>query len=79
MKLVNICNNCQLVTTGENNIVFSYGTPVFVMSQGHHHRRLWNGWSATTQKHINKCLDYMGLSHINKKVWDSMPVETLEG
>lgn len=28
MKLVNICNNCQLVTMNGRTIIFSYGTPV---------------------------------------------------
>lgn len=79
MKLRNICTNCQIVETNGREIVFSYGTPVLsILDHGVNgkmeHSRLWAGWSATTQRHINKALDFYGLDHINKAQWDKMPV-----
>lgn len=79
MKMINVCTNCQVVETEQGNVVFSYGTPVFSIydtmggvSMGN--RRLWNGWSATTQRHINKALDLYGIPHIDKAKWMKMPV-----
>ena len=76
MKLVNVCTNCQVVTDKEKSVIFSYGTPVFAIPIGDYSGglRLWSGWSATTQKHINKVLDLYGLTHINKAIWEKMPV-----
>lgn len=82
MKLTNVCTNCQIVCgAGKANrayVVFSYGTPVFALNcSGMKPRmvRIWSGWSATTQRHINKALDHLGHSHINKAVWEKMEVE----
>lgn len=84
MKLINVCNNCQVViAAGMANhayVIFSYGTPVFAIDcSGMHPRfvRLWDGWSVTTQRHINKALDALGHSadHIKKADWDKMEVE----
>lgn len=82
MTMKNICNNCQLVSTAEHEVVFSYGTPVLaILDKGENgnmmHRRLWSGWSVTTQRHINKALDLYGLAHVNKKQWDAMPIESI--
>lgn len=84
MKLVNLANNAQL-TIGAGNanrayVVWSYGTPVLAIDcSGQTPRmvRLWDGWSATTQRHINKALDYIGKPHviINKAAWEKMEVE----
>ena len=82
MKIINVCNNCQIVEANGREIVFSYDTPVLsILDHGNNgnmeHSRLWSGWSVTTQRHINKALDLYGLSHINKAQWDKMPVETI--
>lgn len=79
MKMINVCTNCQVVETNGHEIIFSYGTPVLsILDHGDNgkmkHSRLWSGWSATTQRHINKALDLYGLDHINKMAWDKMPV-----
>lgn len=34
-------------------VLYSYGTPVMMVYRGKELVRLWNGYSATTQKHIN--------------------------
>ena len=79
MKIVNVCTNCQIVETNGREIVFSYETPVLaILDHGINgkmeHSRLWSGWSVTTQRHINKALDLYGLDHINKTMWEKMPV-----
>ena len=61
-------------------LVFSYNTKVLDIFVDHGNilqRRLWDGWSATTQRHINKALAFLGLSPISKKDWDKMDVESL--
>ena len=82
MKLTNICTNCQIICgAGKADrayVVFSYGTPVLALDcSGMKPRmvRLWSSWSATTQRHINKALDYLEHPHINKAVWDKMEIE----
>ena len=82
MKLTNICTNCQIICgAGKADrayVVFSYGTPVLALdcsSMKPRMVRLWSGWSATTQRHINKALDCLGHPHINKAVWDKMEIE----
>lgn len=95
MKLSNICTNCQIVTSdnGNKETIFSYGTPVLSVVFGpvdrskpipadelHYHLvRHWDGWSATTQRHINKAFEYTSWypnsGKITKKEWDAMPVE----
>ena len=79
MELNNICNNCQVVEMPGKSVIFSYGTPVLSItgnSGNYMLHRHWDGWSATTQRHINKSLDFLGFSSkFNKKMWDSMAVE----
>lgn len=77
MKLENICTNCQVLTFedvfGLNEVVFSYGVPVFSWSGNAFHRH-WSGWSATTQRHINRAFKL----HLTKAQWDAMEVKELE-
>ena len=77
MKLKNICTNCQLVTSENGRFtVFSYETPVLSFDyNGQNMHRLWDGYSVTTMKHINKALDSVVFVKLTKKEWDSMPVE----
>lgn len=35
-------------------------------------KKLWNGYSATTQKHINAFCDYCGIEGFNKKEWENL-------
>ena len=61
-------------------LVFSYNTKVLDIFVDHGNilqRRLWGGYSKTTQRHINKALAFLGLSPISKKDWDKMDVESL--
>ena len=76
MGIHTINNHCVLVTSrGSNGLykahLFSYDTLVFSMDENNEFHRHWSGWSATTQKDINKAFG-IGL---NKKAWEAMPVE----
>lgn len=50
--------------------VFSYDTPVMRQNIDGTFSRLWDGWSITTQRDINRALG----TNIDKKTWDAMPV-----
>lgn len=95
MKLSNVCTNCQLVENEGIITIFSYGTPVLKISPNIFDNklssltRLWDGYSSTTMRHINKALDTIngdyyisrtlalmgGYISLTKKEWDAMPVE----
>ena len=88
MKMTNVCTNCQIVCgAGKADrayVIFSYGTPVLAIDcSGMKPRlvRLWDGWSATTQHHINKALDMMPggnrYGKMSKATWESMAVENV--
>ena len=61
-------------------VIYSYNTPV-LRWDGEKLHRLWGGWSATTQRHINAMLwqmvrrDGKPFLTMTKRVWESMPVE----
>lgn len=75
MTIKTINSHCVVVYSFETGAitVFSYDTPVFRVDADGVFHRLWNGWSATTQRDINKAVN-VGMS---KKIWDSMPIETI--
>lgn len=56
--------------------IYSYDTLVLTATDtgyGYVLHRDWEGYSATTIRDINKCLEYLGSSiKMNKKLWDSM-------
>lgn len=51
----------------------SYGTIVCVIRNGMA-LRTWDGYSATTMRHVNSFLRANGLKFGGKKWWDKMPV-----
>lgn len=62
-------------------VIYSYNTPV-LRWDGEKLHRLWGGWSATTQRHINTLLRQVWRKDkpfitMTKKVWESMPVEEM--
>ena len=88
MKMTNVCTNCQIICgAGKANrayVIFSYGTPVLAVDcsgMEPYLVRLWDGWSATTQRHINKALNMMpGGNHygkMTKATWEKMTVENV--
>ena len=55
----------------KGEILYSYNTPVIVRRLDGKLERLWNGWSATTGRHVKA---FCGIS---KKEWNKMKVVKL--
>lgn len=53
----------------------SYETIVACVDKHGNLHRYWNGYSATTARHLNSFLDYCGIPRISKKDWESLEVE----
>ena len=56
---------------GEKEL-FSYDKLVCEIDSNGNFRRIWNGYSATTMKHINAFIDYYGIEGGGKKWWMSL-------
>lgn len=69
----NIINpHCTVIYTKEQTTVVSYDVPVIVRStKTRKFYRLWNGYSVTTLRDINKAFPF---DHITKEKWVKMPV-----
>ena len=51
----------------------SYNTFVCFLSYGGNFQKLWNGYSATTMRHVNAFMRFVGWSECGgKKWWDSL-------
>lgn len=57
-------------------VLTSYSTDVAAIRDGVL-IRLWSGWSATTQKHVNQFCGLFGLGGVNKRGWHDMPVQRI--
>ena len=55
-------------------ILISYNTAVCMLDSAGRFIRLWNGYSATTAKHIARFMDRYGLHGVNKADWLNMPI-----
>lgn len=61
-------------TNGEK-LLQSYDTIVCKLDAAGNFVRLWSGYSATTQRHVNSFLQLNGLDGLQGKAnWDKMPV-----
>lgn len=65
------------VIKDENGEIFlqSYNTLVCYINKNGEIKRLWDGYSATTMKHINDFLDLFHKPGGGKKWWDSLETE----
>lgn len=72
--IINKNNLFADLTNGNLVKIYSYSTLVAVVENGKLYR-IWNGYSATTMKHINQVLEEMYLPRITKKDWEKMPCE----
>ena len=55
--------------------LYSYGTRVCTLDDRTLKlTRLWDGYSATTMRHVNLFLSSHGLEPVRKPAWDKMPV-----
>ena len=57
------------------SILTSYKTEVAMIKNGIFYR-LWNGYSVTTQNHINEYRQQNGMEKLSKSEWLSIPVNT---
>lgn len=71
-------NNIIIETEEGYAICISYSTLVawYRRSDGTFHRS-WGGYSRTTQRHLSRFCDYLGISNPCKKDWEAMDVEPL--
>ena len=70
----------HVIVSDDNKLYLqSYDTIVARIDRNGFHR-LWNGWSATTAKHINAFLTrYAGMVQmwkLSKAEWEALPVES---
>lgn len=49
--------------------LYSYNTPICKITEYGVFVKLWHGWSATTQRHINEFRIQHHLPKVNKKIW----------
>lgn len=57
-------------------VLYSYDTPVCAYDSAKEvFTRLWEGYSATTMRHINSFLYHYGLHGGGKKWWDKLEVD----
>ena len=57
------------------HVLQSYSTFVcYYNSDTREFVKLWDGYSATTMRHIESFRDHYGLSAIGKKEWEALPV-----
>lgn len=63
----NYCNVKQYDLMSYNTVVCSYVNGEFI--------RLWNGYSATTSRHIDSFRSFLDLPRMSKKEWIELPVK----
>lgn len=64
----------RVIEDGDTYTLISYTTAV-ARIQGGRFARLWDGYSATTMRHINSFRNTYGFESIPKKVWDGLDIE----
>lgn len=57
---------------GEKRL-YSYGTHVATIDGQNNFHKIWNGYSATTMRHVNSFIYYYGVNGGGKKWWDEQP------
>lgn len=52
----------------------SYDTPVARIEADGSFTRLWDGWTATTARHVNSFRETNDMSRLSKAEWNALPV-----
>ena len=64
---------CQAVIAPDGSkTLYSYGTPIVRINADNSIKRLWFGWSATTQRHINSFFKTFGVGKTGKAYFESL-------
>lgn len=64
----------RVTIEGNTITLISYTTKVMRIEDGKI-IRMWNGYSATTQRHVNSFLAMFADGQKGKAFWDSLPIE----
>lgn len=75
-RRANFYGKARVYELNGDAVLMSYGTPV-VMVKDSEIYRLWDGYSATTMRHVNEFLRQAGFDSPEvggKRWWDQMPV-----
>ena len=64
----------KVIECKEGRYLQSYDTLVCFVSYGGSFEKLWDGYSATTMRHINAFMRFIGWNVGGKKWWDSLEV-----
>ena len=64
-----------IVEDNGENVLQSYNTEVCKVTNNGEFVRLWGGYSATTMRHINSFLQFVGIAGGGKSWWDAQTVE----
>ena len=67
----------QVETINGETILKSYNTYVCLVDRDGKFKRLWPGYSVTTQRHINEFIRQQGIDGGGAAWWRSLPVEKL--
>lgn len=57
-------------------VLYSYNTPVAAYKNGILYR-LWEGYSATTMRHVKAFTEFLGIGFRGKNQWDGMEVSPI--
>ena len=66
-----LCDKASIKTDERGLVLTSYYTDVCCYKDGKF-TKLWEGWSATTSKHVNMFCKRLGISSISKHEWVGM-------
>ena len=65
------------IQKGRTYYLKSYNTIVCAVTPSGKVKRYWNGWSATTARHVDSFLVAHGLPKMNKATWQALPLSNV--
>lgn len=66
-------NKCVLLERHGIYYLYSYTTLVCKWDKNKREfEKIWNGWSQTTQRHVNALMEYLGIDKHGKNWWVSL-------
>lgn len=65
----------KVIEKDGETLLQSYDTIVCKVDKNGAFVRLWNGYSATTMRHINTFVNMFNISNGGKKWWEALPVQ----
>jgi hypothetical protein len=65
----------KVIEKDGETLLQSYDTTVCKIDKSGEFVRMWEGYRATTMRHINAFIEMFGISGGGKKWWDALPVE----